>query len=405
MIKSVPTGSSPSTAKKSPAAKAKSEGLSADQFAESHSALLQDTLGPLAKNIGARALSGKLTDAIREESRNNPQLAMLRDNLSEIAESQKGSIPLKEVYQLDQQMVKAAAEQATKTTGGILDAESARFLPQELRADFEHLTGQTISDKPGVAVDGVTVKGEGKQVEINIEFEKALAGATAKDVVLALTDTMTVHASRLDGVEDPNIPPYWVVISPREGKVPSGTQINSGHGWSSFTNPDNGHLIAPGHTDVRLHEDYNHEAPFQIAGFNLDKVNAYGSVAKEPSAKTEAVRGAWDALCEAGGGEFRFEDGIAAGKLEEKTLAEVREIPGTKVLFSAIRENSGGSISRMVKDGLLEFAVDKESNSLGVLRRVDGESEQWLSVVDLSKGRWVGTWSVSDDGTREWNER
>ncbi|MBN9419907.1 MAG: hypothetical protein J0I12_30915 [Candidatus Eremiobacteraeota bacterium] len=405
MIKSVPSGSSPSSAKKSPAAKAKSEGMSADQFAESHSALLQDTLGPLAKNIGARALSGKLSDAIREESRNNQQLAMLRDNLSEIADGRKGSIPLKEVYQLDQQMVKAAAEQATKTSAGVLDAESARFLPQELRADFEYLTGQTISDKPGVAVDGVTVKGSGKQVEINIEFEKALAGATAKDVVLALTDTMTVHASRLDGVEDPNIPPYWVVISPREGKVPSSTQINSGHGWSSFTNPDNGHLISPGHTDVRLHEDYNRETPFQIAGFHLDKVNAYGSPAKEPSAKTEAVRSAWDALCEAGGGEFRFEDGIQSGKLVEKTLAEVREIPGTKVLFSAIRENSGGSISRMVKDGLLEFALDKETNSLGVLRRVDGESEQWLSVVDVNKGRWVGTWSVSDDGTREWNER
>lgn len=366
---------------------------------------MQDTLGPLAKSIGARALSGKLSDAIREEARNNPQLAMLTDNLSDVSQSRKGSIPLKEVYQVDQQLVKEAAEQAAKSSGGVLNADSARFLPEELRADFEHLTGQTISDQPGIAVDGITVKGEGKKVEINIEFEKALAGATAKEVVLALTDTITVHASRLDGVEDPNIPPYWVVISPRQGKVPGGTQINSGNGWSSFSNPDSGHLIRAGHTDVNLYPDYNDKSPFQVASFNLDKVNDYGTVQKEPSAKTEGVRGSWEALCEDSGGEFNFDDGIKAGKLESKSLAEVREIPGTKVLFSAIRENGGGSISRMVKDGLLEFAVDKDSNSLGVLRRVDGESEHWLSVVDLNKGRWVGTWSVGDDGTREWNER
>lgn len=404
MIKSVPSGSV-ATTKKVAVSKAKSEGLTPDQFAESHSALLQDTLGPLAKSIGARALSGKLTDAIREESRNNPQLAMLADNLGEVSQSRKGSIPLKEVYQVDQQLVKEAAEQAAKSSGGVLNSESARFLPEELRADFEYLTGQTISDKPGTAVDGIVVKGKGKKVEVNIEFEKALAGATAKEVVLALTDTMTVHASRLDGVQDPNIPPYWVVISPREGKVPSGTQINSGHGWSSFTNPDSGHLISAGHTDVNLYPDYNEKTPFQTASFTLDKVNDYGTVQKEPSAKTEGVRGSWESLCEASGGEFNFEDGIAAGKLEGKTLAEVRDIPGTKVLFSAIRENSGQSISKLAKEGLLDFAVDKESNSLGVLRRVDGESEHWLSVVDLNKGRWVGTWSVGDDGTREWNER
>lgn len=404
MIKSVQSGATQS-AKKASGSKAKTEGLTPDQFAESHSALLQDTLGPLAKSIGARALSGKLTDAIREEARNNPQLAMLTDNLSDVTESRKGSIPLKEVYQIDQQLVKEAASQAARSSGGLLNADSARFLPEQLRADFEHLAGEKISDQPGVAVAGVTVRGEGKKVEVNIEFEKALEGATAKDVVLALTDTMTVHASRLDGVEDPNIPPYWVVISPREGKVPSGTQINSGSGWSSFTNPDNGHLIRAGHTDVNLYPDYNEKTPFQTAAFNLDKVNDYGSVAKEPSAKTEGVRGSWEALCEASGGEFNFEDGMKAGKLEGKSLDEVRDISGTKVLFKAIRENSGQSISKLAKEGLLEFAVDKESNSLGVLRRVDGESEHWLSVVDLNKGRWVGTWSVSDDGSREWNER
>ena len=404
MIKSVQAGAAPA-ARKASSFKPESENLTPDQFAASHGSLLQDTLGPLAKSLGARALSGKLSDAIREEARTNPQLAMLTDNLSQVSQSRKGSIPLKEVYQIDQQLVKEAAEQAAKSSGGVLNAESARFLPEELRADFEHLTGQKISDQPGIAVDGVTVKGEGKNVEVRIEFEKALAGVTARDVVLALTDTMTVHASRLDGVEDPNLPPYWVVISPREGKVPGGTTINSGSGWSSFTNPDQGHLIRAGNTEVNLYPDYNEKTPFQTAAFKLDKVNDYGSVAKEPSAKTEGVRGSWEALCEASGGEFNFEEGLQAGKLEGKTLDEVRDLPGTKVLFKAIRENSGQSISKLAKEGLLEFAVDKESNSLGVLRRVDGESEHWLSVVDLSKGRWVGTWSVGDDGTREWNER
>lgn len=381
--------------------------LAPGSFGQLHRNLLQSTIEPLAKQVGARALSDKLTDAVRSAQRNNDAAVdLVADNLAEVRESRKGAIPLKEAWDIDQRLAEDAAVQAAKATGGVLTPESARFLPYALRADYEKITGEKIVDRPGVAVAGVDVKGSGAHVDVSIDFKRALAGVTAKDVVLAVTDHLVVSASRLDGgVADPALPPYWIVISPRENKLGHDTQLKNGNGWRSFTDPTQGHLIATGGDTIELMKGSNATKAFQTVTFQLDAVNDYGTPVKPASTATKAVREAWDHHFDAANGAFDFDKGTKAGTLEQKTLAEVRDLQGIKVLLSAIRDNAGSSVTKLVKDGLLEFVVDNASNSLAVVRRVDGESEHWLSVVDLTKHKWVGTWAVSDDGTKEWNER
>lgn len=375
-------------------------------FGQLHRALVQSTVDPVAKGIGAKALSDKLDDAVRAQKGANKDLALVADNLVDVKETRKGSIPLKEAYDIDARIAEDAAAQAAKSTGGVLTPESARFLPYALRADYERITGEKILDKPGVAVAGVDVKGSGAHVDVTIDFKKALAGVTAKNPVLAITEDLVISASRLDGgVQDPNLPPYWIVISPRENKLGHDTQLKN-NGWRSFTDPTQGHLISAGSPDViELMKGHNATKPFSTITFHLDAVNDYGTPVKPPSTATKAVREAWDTHFDANNGGFDFDAAAKAGTLEKKTLSEVRDTQGIKVLLSAIRDNTNQSVTKLVKDGLLEFAVDKATNSLAVLRRVDGESEQWLSVVDLTKHKWVGTWSVADDGTKDWNER
>jgi hypothetical protein len=376
-------------------------GTTAAEFASAHTKLLMSTLGPVAKEAGCKALSNKLSDVIREERRNNPDLAMLSDNLAQVQEEQKGSIKLQDVYALNTRLVQEECEQAAKAAGGALNADSARFLPHHLQADFARLTGEPPTDAPGTAVAGVTLKTEGNNTQVNIDFETALAGVTSKDPVLALTDSVVLRASRYEGVADPNIPPYAIVISPREGKLAGDTWLVN-EGSRSFSNPDSGHLIRAGSTEIQLVQG-NDKKPFQTLTFALDKVNDYGAISKPPSPQTEGTRTSWERRFQ--DGQFDFAADVESGKLEPKTLAEVRSLRGVKVLLSAIRENSGQSITKLDKQGLLEFAVDKETNSLGVLRRLDGASEHFLSIVDLNQGRWVGTFAAGDDGTMEWQER
>lgn len=400
--------------KKSPvAAKTSSAAVVADQFVggqtpaefgQMHRAKLQSVLDPLAQSVGAKSYNSKLSDAVLDKKRTDTDTAMLYDNLAQAQEVRKGSIPLKELYEIDQQLAEQAAAQAAKTSNGILTPESARFLPQAFLADYQAITGQQTADMPGVAVDGVSVKQDGANTSVAIDFEKALAGATAKGVVLALTDSISINASRLEGVQDPEIPPYWITISPREGKVPYGTQAHAPTGYSGFSNPDNGHLIFAGTTTIELSEDRT-DKPFQTLTFDLDKVNSYGVPEKPASNASKASREAWEARFSEENGGFDFADGVASGALEARQLSDVRDQPGIKVLFSAIRETTGQSISKLFKDGLLEFAFDKQSNSLGVLRRLEESVEQRLSIVDTAKGKWVGSWVLNDDGSKDWSER
>ncbi len=374
------------------------------EFGQMHSAKLKSVLDPLAKATGSKSYSAKLEDAVRAQELTDADTAMLLDNLNDAQAFRKGSIPLKELYEIDQTLTEQAAAQAAKTTHGVLTAESARFLPQIFLADFQSLTGQQILDQAGAAVDGVSIQQEANSVSVAIEFEKALAGVTSREIVLGLTDSVTISASRLNTAQDPSLPPYWITISPREGKSANGA-IKVDKAISSFSDPSSGQLILAGHTTVKLLENFNSDKVVQTLSFDLDKVNSYGVSQKPASASTQGTRQAWEARFSTESGGFEFDSAIASGALQRRQLSEVREQPGIKVLFSAIREDSGQSISRLYKDGLLEFAFDQESNSLAVLRRMDGESEQDLCVVDATKGRWVGTWSVGDDGTKEWKER
>lgn len=382
--------------------------LSPTDFGKLHRQMFEGIVGPMAQKIGAKSLSDKLHMEAYGRQNNEPDVAMVFDNIKDIEETNKGSLPLKKAYEQDELLTGAMAAAAAQATGGVLTPESARFLPTQLKADYEKITGLKMDDKPGAAVSGVTIKARGAgALDVKIDFEKALQGATAKDIVLALTDNLVIGASRLEGgVQDPSIPPYWIVIYPRADKIKANTILKDDNGSRGFTDADHGQLIRAGTESLKLEDGWNATRPYQTVTFTLDKVNDFGDGDGKPaSAGTKAVRDGWNKFFKKSDGSFNLDKGITAGKLERLTLAQVRALPGAKTLFSAIRANAGESITNQVKRGTLEFVRDPATNSVGVLRSVEGESEHWLSVLDLSKKKWVGTFSVGDDGTKDWTER
>jgi hypothetical protein len=382
--------------------------LSPAEFGKLHRQMFEGIVGPLAQGIGAKSLSSKLHMEAYSRHNREPDVALVFDNIKDIEETNKGSLPLKKAYDADEALATSMAAAAAAATGGALTPESARFLPHQLKADYERITGLKIDDKPGTSVSGVTIKARaGNSVDVKIDFEKALKGATAKDVVLALTDNLVIGASRLDGgVQDPSIPPYWIVIYPRADKIKPNTQLKDDSGSRSFNDADHGQLVRAGTKTIKLEDGYNATRAYQTVTFTLDKVNDYGDASVKPASQaTKAVRDGWNKFFKKSEGYFDLSKGVAAGKLEQLTLAQARELPGAKTLFSAIRANAGESITRQVERGTLEFVKDPATNSVAVLRSVEGESEHWLSVLDLSKKKWVGTFSVGDDGTKDWTER
>lgn len=382
--------------------------LSPAEFGKLHRQMFEGIVGPMAQKIGAKSLSNKLHMEAYGRKNNEPDVAMVFDNIKDIEETNKGSLPLKKAYEADEALATAMAAAAVGATGGALTPESARFLPHQLKADYEKITGLKIDDKPGTSVSGVTIKARGTSaLDVKIDFEKALKGATAKDVVLALTDNLVIGASRLDGgVQDPSIPPYWIVIYPRADKIKPDTWLTDDSGSRGFDDADHGQLIRAGTETIKLEKGMNATRPYQTITFTLDKVNDYGDGDVKPASEgTKAVRDGWNKFFKKSEGYFDLEKGISAGKLERVTLAQARELPGAKTLFSAIRANAGESITAQVKRGTLEFVRDPATNSVGVLRSVEGESEHWLSILDGNKKKWVGTFAVGDDGTKDWIER
>lgn len=379
-----------------------SSSLSPADFGKAHRKLFEDIVGPFAKSVGAKSLSDKLHLAAYGK---DGDVGLVFDNIKEIEEVAQRSLPLAEAYATDQALATSAAAQAAKATGGVLTPESARFLPQEYRADYERITGCKIDAKAGTAVAGVSIKKSGADVlDVNIDFAKALSGATAKNVVLALTDHVMIVASRVDPPARSDIPPYWLVLSPREGKVPSDTWILRGNGMSGFTSPDTGSLIRAGTESIKL-TDYNRKKNYLTLNVTLDAVNDIGDRVKAPSAGTKPLREAWDKRFSKRDGVFDLEKGIKDGSLSELKVADLRTMPGAKVLLSALRDNSGWSITKLEKEGLLTVVRDPATNSVAVLRSMYQEGGQYLSIIDESKKRWVGTWGVGDDGTKGWSER
>jgi hypothetical protein len=318
------------------------------------------------------------------------------DNIKEIGDAASRALPLRRVYETSESMALEAAKAAAH--GGDLDAKSARFLPFEYQADFEKVAGIGVADAPGSAVKGVTIRLDGDNASVRIRFKQALEGQTANKVVLGLTQRAAIIAERLEPAENPDLPPYWIYISPRPGKNPSGTQLVREAGSSSFTMSDIGTLIRAGRTEVKLVRSSDANTTTNRMTFDLDEVNDLGSQRKLPSAKTKAVRELWLKRFDEPAGEFNL------SRLPELSRAQFEALPGAKTLLSGVRRIHG-PIGKLLESGRLELVHDPLAKTAVAYVKADGESENWLYVLDERARRWVGTWSVSDDGSTRWDER
>jgi hypothetical protein len=376
------------------------------EFGKLHRELFESVVGPRAAALGAKTLSNKVHRDMAYAKKDG-DLGLIYDNVQQVAGAKKGAIPLKEAYALDEQLAIEAAEQAAKTTGGVLTSASAKFLPVTFRKDFERVTGAKIDGQAGVAVKGVDIKKAANgDVQVKVEFKKALAGVKAKEVVLAVAEHFLLTATRLNPpLADPKAPPYYLAISPRDGAMWPDTFLLRGRGLSGFTDPSEASLIHAGTETVKL-VDQNNTKTYEAVTFEVDAVNGRGDQnSKPPSAATKIVRETWGKCFNQDEIRFDFDKALKDGTFVEKKLSEVRNTPGMNPLFSSIREATGFSITKLVKDNLLQFYVDTKTKSMAVLRSYDGESGGHLSIIDPDKKRWVGSFDFGDDGTIEWNER
>lgn len=372
-------------------------------FAQGTRKMVEDVVAPVAKQLKAKTLNQKVEDDLFKK-REEPDVKVVLDNLEEIGEWDSRAIPLKEVYDTSESMAFDAAKAAARSSKtGVLDKKSARFLPFEFQAEFEKLTGVKIDDKPGAAVKGVKITMKGNDAKIDINFAQALAGTTAKKVILGLTQQAAIIAERVSPPADPNIPAYWIYISARPGKPADDTWLKRDSGMSGFRS-DSGSLISAGKTKIEL-VDQSGDVVRGKLEFTLDEVNDIGSEVKAPSAKTKVVREAWIKRFDDESNYFDFAKPIASGKLTTLTRAQFEALPGAKTLLSGIRDAMNTSVSRLVKDDRLEFVRDPKTNSAAALVSADGEAESWLYVLDEKARKWVGTWDIGDDGTKDWEER
>ena len=371
-------------------------------FAKSHRTLVEEVVAPAARQLGAKALSTPLSEDLFRR-RDEPAVKVVIDNLKPLSDAARRAIPLKEVYELTESNALSAASAAAKSTGGVLTPESARFLPQAFQLDYQTITGLKVSDRPGAAVDGVHIESNGNQVKVDIEFQKALAGQTAAQVVLGLTDQVMIIAERREPPADPALPPYWVFISPREGKLPAGTTIRTDTGTSGFGDVTAGHLINAGTSAHQLLGPG--DRPLQTLTFSLDQVNGIGVAQKPASEKTRVVREAWDSHFSADVGGFDFAAALKKGSLVPVTRDALEAMAGAKTMLSAIRERGGASITRLIADERVQLVRDPATRSTAVLLTTEGESDSRLFVLDEKSQRWVGSIAVGDDGTHAWQER
>jgi hypothetical protein len=248
---------------------------------------------------------------------------------------------------------------------------------------------------------GVTIKQNGSDTSVDIEFAKALQGQTADKLVIGQADQFLIVAKKLDPVQDPNIPPYEIYITPRDGKVASGTRILD-DGNSSFSGPDVGHLIFAGKTEPKLLD--GSDKVLATLSFNLDKVNGRGTPTKAPSAKTQGARESWEKLIPATG-DVDFSKEVKAGTLKKLDHDTLTDLPGAKTMLSAIRADWNEGITHMMTNDRLEAVRDPASKTVGVWAHPSGASGGKLYVLDENAKKWVGTWDVRDDGRRQWFER
>lgn len=377
--------------------------LAPSEFGKLHRKLFEDVVGGRAKQLGAKALTDRLALDVGYSSP-SPDAKLIYDNVTAVRETRNGNIPLTTAFELDEQLATASAAQAARATGGTLTEESAKYLPELYRSDFERLTGAAIDSKPGIAVKGVSLtKGPNNAVEVKIDFKQALAGVTADRAVLAVGDHFVLVADRVNPAKDANLPPYSLSISPRAGAMWGDTWLTRQNGLRGFADPAYGSLLSAGSETMKL-TNANQTKTYETLTFTLDQVNELGSAGgKPPSSETKAIREGWRKHFKSDG--FDFSAALRSGKLQEKSLAEARTVPGIKVLLSEIRQANNQSITGLVNKGLLAFYVDPKTDSFAALVTYQGESGGKLYVMDQAKDRWVGTFDFGDDGTIEWLER
>lgn len=372
-------------------------------FAKSHRQLVEQAVAPVAKQLKAKTLNTKLEAGLFEQ-RTTPEVKVVLDNIKVIGDASTRALPLKALYETSETMALEAAEAAAQSTDGVLNEKSARFLPNEYQADFEKITGATITDKPGAAVKGVSIKVNGADATVKINFRQALEGQTAQKVVLGLTQNVAIIAEKVDPPANPNLPAYWVYISPREGKMPGSVDLRNDSGIRGFNDPDQGNLIGAGTEQLQLLRSGTDRVVGKMT-FTLDEVNDIGTRQKPASEKTKAVREAWISKFSENDGFFDFTKGLKNGSLTKVTRDEVEALQGSKTMLSAIRSDANLSITRLLTDERLELVRDPKTKSVAALLSADGESESWLYVLDEKAKKWVGTWSIGDDGTKGWSER
>jgi hypothetical protein len=378
--------------------------ITPQDFGKKHAAMMERVLAPAAQKLGAKSL----TDDVHLEiayAKKEGEVGLVYDNLSDVEKEKPGraKFKLQEAYDVDARIVADAAAQAAKTTGGVLTPESARFLPHNLRDDFEHLTGAKIEDKNGVAVPGVSIaKKPGGVVDVTVDFKQALAGVTAKHVVLAIDDLFVLTASRLDTPARADIPPYWLVIGPREGKMKEGTWLKDEHGMRGFESGDPHHLVrAGGDVSELVQEKRGKRETYATLNFHIDVVNDLGDgPPKEASAATKAVREGWTAH---GGASIDFAAAAKKGSIGEVLYADVKGLPGIKVMLSAIRDDLGGNITNLLKKGELKFYRDAATSSLAVVHPAQ-DGKAYAAIYDEGRKKWVGTLH-QDATTPSWTER
>ncbi len=372
--------------------------ISPQSFAVGHRKLVEEVVEPAAKRLKVKTLNTKLESDLFGR-RDAPDVKVVLDNIKEIGDHASRALPLQELYDTSESRALDAAKAAAKSSGGVLDAKSARFLPFEYQADFEKVTGLTIDDKPGAAVKGVKISLKGNDAHVDIDFKQALAGQTASKVVLGLTQRAAIIAEKVDPPANKDLPPYWIYISPRPGKNDDHVALNRDNGISGFSDPDTGSLIFAGESTIQIVDWNDNDKVRGKLTFKLDEVNDIGSNDKAPSEKTKAVRTAWSK-------RFNKTDNVFdLSKLPKLSRAEFEALPGAKTLLSAVRANHGTSISRLLKDERLELRRDPATKSAAAYVYADGELESWLYVLDEKAKKWVGTWDVNDDGTKGWEER
>jgi hypothetical protein len=381
-------------------ANVRSAPLSPTAFAQTTRKLVEDVVAPAAKKANAKALS----EAVQQDlyaHRDQPDVKLVLDNIKPIADNSRRAVPLKDLYDITEQKALSSATAAATTSGGELTPESARFLPPELRAEFEQIAGVKIDDHIG-GMPGVTIKQDGNKTSVDIEFAKALQGQTADKLVIGQADQFLIVAKKLDPVQDPNIPPYEIYITPRDGKVANGTRIQSDTGNSAFSGPDIGHLIFAGKGEQKLLD--GSDKTLATLSFNLDKVNGYGTATKAPSAKTQGARESWEKLIDENG-QVDFSEAVKAGTLKTLDHDALTALPGAKTMLSAIRSQWNEGITHMMKGGRLEAVRDPAAKTVGLWAHPEEESGGNLYVLDEKSGKWIGTWDVGDDGTKQWLER